>query len=76
MTHVVITGMRSNASDHAAASVLQMYLGYTMPEALRALEEARNGRRVSLELDDEYAAHDLASLLTDLGVAAEAEEAH
>ena len=76
MTHVVLTGIRGNISDHAAANVLQMYLGYTMPEALRVLEDVREGKRVSLEIDDEYAAYDLASLLTDLGVAAEAEDYH
>jgi hypothetical protein len=71
---VVVTGARSSASAHSVIGVLQTYTGLPLPEAQAVLERARGGERVELEMDDEYAAYDLASLLGDLGVEAEVPE--
>jgi hypothetical protein len=40
------------------------------------IERARSGEQVELEIDDEYAAYDLAALLADLGATAEVDESH
>ena len=71
---VVVTGARPTASAHSVIGVLQTYTGLPLPEAQALLERARGGERVELEMDDEYAAYDLASLLGDLGVEAEVPE--
>jgi hypothetical protein len=74
MARVFVLRVRRGASVHSLASVLQHYTGLTLPEAQRAVERARSGERVELELDDEYAAYDLASMLSDLGAAADVDE--
>ncbi len=74
MARVFVLRVRRSASVHSLASVLQQYTGLTLPEAQRALERARAGERVELELDDEYAAYDLARLLSDLGAASDVDE--
>jgi hypothetical protein len=71
---VVVTGARAGASVHSIIGVLQTYTGLPLPEARAMLHRVRAGERVELEMDDEYAAYDLASLLTDMGVAAEVPE--
>jgi hypothetical protein len=71
MSRVVLTGSRGRASGHAVVSVLQNYTGLTHPEATRMFEQVRAGGRVELDLDDEFAAYDLVSMLTDLGLKAE-----
>ncbi len=53
---------------------MQSYTGLTLPEALRAVERARSGDDVVLEMDDEYAAYDLVGMLVDLGMRAEVDE--
>ena len=63
-------------SAHSLAHGVQQYTGLPLPEAQRVVERARAGERVELELDDEYAAYDLADLLTDLGATAEVDESH
>jgi hypothetical protein len=68
---VVVTGARSSVSVHSIIGILQTYTGLPLPEAQALLDRARAGERVELEVDDEYAAYDLASLLGDLGVEAE-----
>jgi hypothetical protein len=74
MPRVFVLRIRKSASVHSLASVLQHYTGLTLPEAQRAVERARAGERVELELDDEYAAYDLASLLSDLGASSDVDE--
>jgi hypothetical protein len=74
MPRLHFTGRRPRASDHAVASMLQTYTGLPLPEALRAVSRARGGEEVALEFDDEFAAHDLASLLMDFGMRAEVDE--
>jgi len=73
---VVVTGARPTASAHSVIGVLQTYTGLPLPEAKAVLERALGGERVELEMDDEYAAYDLASLLSDLGMEAEVPEDH
>ena len=74
MPRVFVLKVRRNASVHSLASALQHYTGLTLPEAKRAVERARAGERVELELDDEYAAYDLAGLLSDLGASSDVDE--
>lgn len=74
MPIVRLNAARPRASDHNLATVVQTYTGLPLPEALRAIERARAGETVHLEVDDDYAAYDLAGMLTDLGVAAEVDE--
>ncbi|MBW3655929.1 MAG: hypothetical protein KY444_07465 [Gemmatimonadetes bacterium] len=71
---VVVTGARSGVSAHSVIGVLQTYTGLPLPEAQALLDRARGGERVELEMDDEYAAYDLAALLSDLGVEAQVPE--
>ncbi len=74
MARVFVLRVRRTASPHSLATALQSYTGLTLPEARRAVERAQAGERVELELDDEYAAYDLASLLSDLGAASDVDE--
>lgn len=74
MARVFVLRVRRGASVHSLASVVQQYTGLPLPEAQRAVERARAGERVELELDDEYAAYDLAALLSDYGVATDVDE--
>jgi hypothetical protein len=74
MARVCIGPIRAGASAHSLAHVVQQYTGLSLPEAQRVVDRARGGERVELELDDEYAAYDLASVLTDLGAAADVDE--
>jgi hypothetical protein len=76
MARVFVLRVRRGASAHSLASIVQQYTGLPLPEAQRAVERARNGERVELELDDEYAAYDLASMLADLGAAADVDESY
>jgi hypothetical protein len=71
---VIIGHVRAGASAHSLAHVVQQYTGLPLPEAQRVIDRARAGERVELELDDEYAAYDLAALLSDLGAATEVDE--
>lgn len=75
MSRVVVTGARSSASGHSVAGVLQNYTGLRFHEAIRVLDRVRAGEKVDLEVDDEYAAYDLASMLGDMGVTAEVADA-
>lgn len=74
MARVWLSGARPRASDRSLAAVVQSYTGLTLPEALRAVERARSGDDVVLEMDDEYAAYDLVGMLVDLGMRAEVDE--
>ncbi|HEX8393572.1 MAG TPA: hypothetical protein VF665_14605 [Longimicrobium sp.] len=76
MSRVVVTGARGRASGHAVVGVLQNYTGLTHPEASRLFGQVRAGERVVLDLDDEFAAYDLVSMLTDLGLQAEVADTH
>lgn len=74
IARVVVTGARPSVSVHSVIGVLQTYTGLSLPDAQALLDRVRRGERVELEVDDEYAAHDLASLLGDMGVGAEVPE--
>lgn len=69
-----LSGARPRSSDRSLASVVQSYTGLPLPEAIRAVERARAGEEVLLEMDDEYAAYDFAGMLADLGMRAEVDE--
>lgn len=74
MARVFVLRVRRTVNVHSLASVVQQYTGLPLPEARRAVERARAGERVELELDDEYAAYDLAGLLSDLGAASDVDD--
>jgi hypothetical protein len=74
MPRVWFSGTRPRASDRAIASTVQTYTGLPLPEALAVVLRARAGEEVAIELDDEYAAYDLAGILSDLGLRAEVDE--
>ncbi|HEX2077093.1 MAG TPA: hypothetical protein VHG08_05270 [Longimicrobium sp.] len=74
MPKLVIQHVRAAASAHSLAHTVQQYTGLPLPEAQRVVDRARAGERVELEMDDEYAAYDFASLLADLGATAEVDE--
>ena len=74
MPRIIIHHVRATVSAHSLAQTVQQYTGLPLPEAQRAVDRARSGARVEIEMDDEYAAYDLASVLTDLGAAAEVDE--
>ncbi|MBW3570876.1 MAG: hypothetical protein KY467_07205 [Gemmatimonadetes bacterium] len=76
MPRIVIHRVRATVSVHSLTRTVQHYTGLPLPEAQRAVDRARAGERVELELDDEYAAYDLAALLGDLGATAEVDESH
>ena len=76
MPRIRITAARPRASDRNLASVVQTYTGLSLPEALRAIERVRGGHAVELEMDDEYAAYDLAGMLADLGMTADVDESY
>jgi hypothetical protein len=74
MPRVVIQRVLQSVSVHSLAHTVQQFTGLPLPEALRVVERARSGEQVELEIDDEYAAYDLAALLADLGATAEVDE--
>lgn len=76
MPRLVIHHVRPTASAHSLAHTVQQYTGLPLAEARRVVDRARSGERVELELDDEYAAYDLAALLSDLGATVQVDESH
>lgn len=76
MPRVIIQRVLQTVSQHSLAHTVQQYTGLPLPEALRVVERVRSGEQVELEIDDEYAAYDLAALLADLGATAEVDESH
>ena len=76
MPRVTIRHVRATVSVHSLAHTVQQYTGLPLPEAQRVVDRARAGEQVDVELDDEYAAYDLVSLLADLGATAEVDESH
>ena len=74
MPRVRLHASRPRASDRNLAAIVQSYTGLPLPDALRAVERAREGEAVDLELDDEFAAYDLAGMLEALGMRAEVDE--
>lgn len=74
MPRIILHRVRSAVSTYSLAHTVQQYTGLPLPEAERVVARARAGERVELELDDEYAAYDFASLLADLGATAEVDE--
>jgi hypothetical protein len=74
MPRIIIHRVRPTISAHSLAQTVQQYTGLPLPEAHRVVDRARAGERVEIEIDDEYAAYDLAALLADLGATAEVDE--
>jgi hypothetical protein len=74
MPRIIIHRVRPTVSAHSLAHTVQQYTGLPLPEAQRVVDRARAGERVEIEVDDEYAAYDLATLLSDLGATAEVDE--
>ena len=74
MPLVILRHVRATVSAHSLAHTVQQYTGLPLPEAQRVVDRARAGEQVELEIDDEYAAYDLAALLVDLGATAEVDE--
>ncbi|HEU0301473.1 MAG TPA: hypothetical protein VFR37_18585 [Longimicrobium sp.] len=74
MAKLIIQHVRSSASAQTLANTVQQYTGLPLPDAQRLVDRARAGERVELEMDDEYAAYDFASMLADLGAVAEVDE--
>jgi ribosomal protein L7/L12 len=74
MPRIIIHHVRATVSAHSLAQTVQQYTGLPLPEAQRVVDRARAGERVAIEMDDEYAAYDLASVLSDLGATAEVDE--
>lgn len=74
MPRLIIQQVRTSASTSSLAHTVQQYTGLPLPEAQRVVERVRGGKHVELEMDDEYAAYDFASLLSDLGAVAEVDE--
>lgn len=74
MPRIIIHRVRPTVSAHSLAQTVQQYTGLPLPEARRVVDRAHAGERVEIEMDDEYAAYDLATLLGDLGATAEVDE--
>lgn len=74
MPQVHIRGVRHGVSALTVASTIQHYTGMGMLQARSAADRAVAGERVSVDVDDFHAVYELADLLTDLGVDAEADE--
>ncbi|HYH78963.1 MAG TPA: hypothetical protein VEX86_04180 [Longimicrobium sp.] len=75
MPQVHIRGVhRHGLSRESVAVVIQQYTGMGFLEARAAATRAVAGERVSVDVDDFYAVYELADLLTDMGVDAEADE--
>jgi hypothetical protein len=74
MPQVHIRGVRHGVSAPTVASTIQHYTGMGMLQARAAADRAVAGEQVSVEVDDFHAVYELADLLTDLGVDAEADE--
>jgi hypothetical protein len=62
---------RGRLSVPSIASLIQQHTGATLPTARRLTDQLADGLEVILELDDEYAAYDMASILESFGLAAE-----
>jgi hypothetical protein len=71
MPFVLVSGTRPRASEDSLAVVLQTYTGIPYPDAIAAVRRIVGGDRHEVELEDEFAAYELASLLNDLGLQAE-----
>ena len=74
MPQVHITRVRHGVSRESVASTIQQYTGMGMLEARRAADSAVAGEPTSVYVDDFHAVYELADLLTNLGVEAEADE--
>jgi DNA-binding FadR family transcriptional regulator len=74
MPQVHIHRVRFGVSRESVASTIQQYTGMGMIEARQAAEDAVSGKATSIYIDDFTAVYELADMLTDLGVEAEADE--
>lgn len=74
MPQVHIRSVRHGVSRQSVASTIQQYTGMGMLEARAAADRAVAGEPVAVYVDDFHAVYELADLLTDLGVDAEADE--
>lgn len=74
MPQVHIHSVRFGVSRESVASTIQQYTGMGMLEARQAAEKAVSGEPTSIYVDDFHAVYELADLLVNLGVEAEADE--
>jgi len=74
MPQVHIRSVRYGVSRESIASTIQQYTGMGMLEAREAADKAVAGEPTSIYVDDFHAVYELADLLVNLGVDAEADE--
>jgi hypothetical protein len=74
MPQVHITRVRHGVSRESVASAIQQYTGMGLVDARRAADQAVAGEPTSVYVDDFHTVYELADLLTELGVEAEADE--
>jgi hypothetical protein len=74
MPQVHIRGVRYGVSRESIASTIQQYTGMGMLEAREAAGKAVAGEPTAVYVDDFHAVYELADLLVNLGVDAEADE--
>ena len=74
MPQVHVRGVRHGVSRESVASTIQRYTGIGLLDARKSAEDAIAGKPVSIYVDDFHAVYELADVLVDLGVDAEADE--
>lgn len=74
MPQVHIRSVRYGVSRESVATTIQQYTGMGMLEARDAADRAVRGEPTSVYVDDFHAVYELADLLVNLGVEAEADE--
>lgn len=74
MPQVHIHHVRWGVNRASVADALQQYTGMGLLDAQKAAEEAVSGRPSSIYVEDFHDVYELADLLTDLGLEAEADE--
>ncbi|HEX6751327.1 MAG TPA: hypothetical protein VF092_28810 [Longimicrobium sp.] len=74
MPQVHIRRVRYGVSPETIASTIQQYTGMGRIEARQAADAAISGKEFSVYIDDFTAVYELADMLTEMGVEAEADE--
>ena len=74
MPQVHIHHVRWGVNRDSVATALQQYTGMGLIEAQKAAAEAVSGRPASIYVEDFHDVYELADLLSELGLEAEADE--
>jgi hypothetical protein len=74
MPQVHIHTVRWGVNRDSVADALQQYTGMGLIDAQKVATEAVSGRPASIYVEDFHDVYELADLLTDLGLEAEADE--